>query len=381
MSDAFSLTNARLVLPDEVVLGSLEIRGGEIASIDAGTAAPRDAVDCEGHYVCPGLIELHTDNLERHLEPRPGAKWPLVDAIISHDGELASVGVTTVFDALRVGSLPSSDRTGYGAYARETVSEIIRLRAAGALRISHFIHLRAEICSETLTEELGAFGGDDRIGIVSMMDHTPGQRQYADPTQLRYYLKRKYSLADDEIEAHMRRLLEVKARYGEEHERVAVARAQELGAILASHDDTTPGHVAESASLGVRLAEFPTTLEAAEACASHGVAVMMGAPNLLRGGSHSGNVSAAALAEIGRLDILSSDYAPSSLLAAAVRWGDRGGDLAAALKMTTLAPAMAAGLSDRGALRVGLRADLVRFFRVGDAAVVKAAWVRGQRAA
>ena len=179
------LANARIVLETETVTGSIAVQDGRIAAIDTGAGVPAGAEDCGGDYLAPGLVELHTDNLERHLEPRPGVRWPEGPAILAHDGELAGVGITTVFDALRVGSL--TGRTGFGAYARPLADAIKRLVGEGALRISHRIHLRAEACSETLTEEIAAFGPDDRVGIVSLMDHTPGQRQFTDVNQQRTY--------------------------------------------------------------------------------------------------------------------------------------------------------------------------------------------------
>ena len=170
------LANATLVLPDQVITGALRIANGIIVGIDPGHAVPVGAIDCGKDLVMPGLIELHTDNLERHIEPRPKVNWPHAAAIIAHDAELASVGITTVFDALRVGSVVSNAKANYGEYARMLANEILDLRAKDALRINHFLHLRAEVCSETLIEELAKFGPDDGIGIVSLMDHTPGQR-------------------------------------------------------------------------------------------------------------------------------------------------------------------------------------------------------------
>ena len=375
------LANAMLVLPDEVRRGAVVIRDGRIAAIEDGGHVPQGALDCEGDLVAPGLIELHTDNLERHLAPRPGVDWPHASAVIAHDRELAGTGITTVYDALRIGSLLRVDARGRGRYARALASEILAMREIGALRISHFLHLRAEICSDTLIEELDEFGPSDRIGIVSLMDHTPGQRQFADLGQLRIYLRGKYGMTDAEFETHVAQQQALGARVRAPHEAAAVVAAGRYGATLASHDDTTPAQVAASAAHGVRLAEFPTTLEAAQACHASGIAVMMGAPNLIRGGSHSGNVAASVLAGSGLLDILSSDYVPAALLQAAVRLGQSCGDLARGFRAVTSAPAQAAGLSDRGALREGLRADLIRLALPGSVPILRGVWVRGARAA
>jgi alpha-D-ribose 1-methylphosphonate 5-triphosphate diphosphatase len=374
------LGNATLVLPDRLLPGgAVTIEDGRIAEIAEG--CPPGAVDCGGDLVGPGLIELHTDNLERHIEPRPRVQWPHAQAILAHDAELAGCGITTVFDALRVGSIPGKAKGNYGEYARGLAREILDLRAAGALRLDHFLHLRAEVCSETLEEELDAFGPGDGIGLVSLMDHTPGQRQFRDTTQLRAWVMGRHGMTEAEFHAHIDSQKALGAARGARHRAAAVAAARRYGAVLASHDDTTAADVAESAAAGARLAEFPTTREAAAACRAAGIAVMMGAPNLIRGGSHSGNVAAAGLAAAGLLDIVSSDYIPAALLAAALHLGEVWGDLPRGIATVTAAPADAAGLSDRGRLAPGLRADLIRIARIRGHASLRGTWVAGTRVA
>ncbi|QRZ14585.1 alpha-D-ribose 1-methylphosphonate 5-triphosphate diphosphatase (plasmid) [Paracoccus methylovorus] len=375
------LANATLILPDEVIRGMLRMTDGRIAAIDTGGAVPKGALDCEGDLVMPGLIELHTDNLERHIQPRPKVHWPHQAAILAHDGELASVGITTVFDALRVGSVISGGKTNYGEYARALASEILDLRAKGALKISHFLHLRAEICSETLVAEMAKFGPQDRIGIVSLMDHTPGERQFRDISKLKDYVCGKHGLSDEGFADHVASQRALRDRLGALHEVTAVAESRRYGAVLASHDDTTAAQVAVSAGHGAHFAEFPTTTEAASACRAHGIRVMMGAPNLIRGGSHSGNVAAAELAEAGLLDILSSDYVPSSLLSAGLLLGDLWGDMARGIATVTAAPADATGLSDRGRLAPDARADVIRVARIAEVGALRGAWVQGRRVA
>ena len=371
------LTNARLVLATEVVTGSVVIRDGRIAEIDQGRT--RTGEDLEGDLLAPGLIELHTDNLERHCQPRPGVDWPREAAVSAHDAELASTGIATVFDAIRVGSVASFEKAAYGRYAREATDAINALKRQGALRISHFLHLRAEICSETLVEELAEFTPQDEVRIVSLMDHTPGFRQFRDIDQLKKYHMGKHGRTQAEFDEYMQFLGELSLRVSTPHEAEAVAAARAWGAAIASHDDTDVEHVEASARHGARIAEFPTTIEAARACRAHGIAVMMGAPNLLRGGSHSGNVAAADLAAEGLLDILSSDYVPASLLMAAVKLGEMTGDMAKGFATVTRAPARATGLSDRGEIAPGLRADLVRVRTAHSAPVVRGLWVEGRR--
>ena len=381
MTSETILANATLVLPTGTLRGQVRLVDGRITDIAEGSGLPAGGMDCGGDLVMPGLIELHTDNLERHIEPRPKVGWPHAAAIIAHDAELASVGITTVFDALRVGSVVSNAKANYGEYARVLADEILGLRDDGALKISHFLHLRAEVCSETLIAELDKFGPEDRIGIVSLMDHTPGARQFRDMSKLKDYYIGKHGISDADWDDHVSAQLALKDRLGEAHEAATVAAARRYGAVLASHDDTETGHVRQSAEHGAQFAEFPTTIEAAQACRDHGIKVMMGAPNLIRGGSHSGNVAARDLAEADLLDIVSSDYVPSSLLSAALLLGDIWGDVARGVATVTAAPADAAGLADRGHLVLGARADIIRVTRIGTAGAVRGVWAQGRRVA
>ena len=374
------LANARLVLADRVVTGEIVLEDGNISEITEREGVPPGATDCDGDLILPGLVELHTDNLERHMEPRPGVMFPPVSALLAHDGELASTGITTVFDAMRVGSI-RSDTGNYARYARDLATELMRLRCKGVLKISHFLHLRAEICSETLLEELAEFGPEDRVGILSLMDHTPGQRQFRDLDKLRTYWSGKRGLSDAEFDAHVAHLTGLAARHGTAHAEAAVTEARRFGAVLASHDDTTAHHVRASHENGTALAEFPTTIEAAEACRAHGIAIMMGAPNILRGESHSGNVSALDLARRGLLDMVSSDYVPSALLLSAFRLADLWSDLPRAIRTVSDGPARAAGLCDRGRLEAGLRADLLRVRSLEATPVIRGVWSTGRRVA
>ena len=378
MSADLCLANAQLVLPDRVALGSITIEAGVISQIAEGDSIPTGALDCGGDLVLPGLVELHTDNVERHIEPRPEVDWPHLPALLAHDAELASTGITTVFDAMRVGSIHSG-KGRYIDYARKLADELLSARADGMFKISHFLHLRAEICSETLLEELAAFGPEDRVGIVSLMDHTPGQRQFRDLTALKTYVAKKRGMNDAEFAEHVQNLLGLQERFGAKHEKGAVAEATRLGAVLASHDDTTAAHVATSATNGVGFAEFPTTAEAALACREQGIAIMMGAPNLIRGGSHSGNVAAEDLAKQDLLDIVSSDYVPSALLLSAFHLAQIWDDLPRAVACVTKTPAAVTGLVDRGTLEKGKRGDVIRVANDDGLPLMKGLWSEGRR--
>ena len=373
--------NAKIITENAIIHGTIMFADGVISSIDSGTRVPLGAIDCEGDYVAPGLIELHTDNLERHLTPRPKVNWPKRAAVLGHDRELAGAGITSVFDALRVGSEADQKRQGYLRYARETVDHILDQINHRALKVSHHIHLRAELCTETLVEELYEFSENDRVRLVSLMDHTPGQRQFRDLSKHREYLVGKHGYNDAEVEAHWTKLRELQTLYLEKNRAATVAYATEVGAILASHDDTTLEDVLESDRLGITVAEFPTTLEAAEACRAKAQFIVMGAPNIVRGGSHSGNVAAQELARGGLLDILSSDYVPAALLNAAVSLGTLLEDMAAGIRTVTACPADAVGFDDRGRIAPEKRADLVRFAMHDGLPIIKSVWSRGQRIA
>ena len=376
-----TLANAQIITETDQIHGAVSFDGMDIVAVDSGSSVPAGAIDCEGDYIAPGLIELHTDNLERHLQPRPGVHWPKRAAVLSHDREIAGAGITTVFDALRVGSDAKAKGKGYLRYARETADQILGLRREGVLKTSHHIHLRAELCTETLVDEMSEFSRDDRVGLVSLMDHTPGQRQFRDVTKLRQYLMGKHGFDEDGIQAHFKRLTEMQGLYLDKHRAHAVDFARQIDAILASHDDTTIDDVSMSHAQGVIVAEFPTTVEAATACRKHQQFIMMGAPNVIRGGSHSGNVAAMDLAGQGLLDILSSDYVPAALLMAAVRLGREANDMVAGLRTVTAMPADAAGLHDRGRLMVGKRADIVRFAVNDDLPLVRGVWNKGRQVA
>lgn len=373
------IANAMLVLPDRVIRGSVTLEGGQIVALTEGDRVLPGALDWAGDYLAPGLVELHTDNLEHHLQPRPGVKWPQDQAIIAHDAVLAGCGITTVFDALRLGAIEGL--TYSWSYARAVADRISHLGAADMLRIAHFLHLRAEICSETLAEELAQFTPADPVRLISIMDHTPGQRQFRDPRQFAPYFTGPGGVDEVALQDHVDQLLRVRADHGDDHEAAIIATAARLGAVLASHDDTTAEEVVQSAAHDVRIAEFPTTEVAAAACHAHGIKVMAGAPNLIRGGSHSGNIAASDLARAGMLDILSSDYVPASLLSGAMALADIWDDLPRAIATVTANPAEAAGLKDRGRIAPGLRADLIRFAGKDGLAVLRETWVAGRRVA
>ncbi len=376
-----SFRNARIVLADEVIDGSVNVRNGVIADISAGPSALPAATDMDGDYLMPGLVELHTDNLERHMMPRPGAYWPSVAAVVAHDGEVAAAGFTTVFDALALGDV---DQKSQRVQRLGEMSESIdAARRNGLLRAEHHLHLRCEVSYPSLSAMIDMMIDSPLANLVSVMDHSPGQRQFATVEQYSRYYMSKYGMNGEEIKRFVSQRMEDQARHSAPNRKYTVESAHARGLRLASHDDATEDHVREAVADGMVIAEFPTTVAAARASHDGGLKVLMGGPNVVRGGSHSGNVSARELADQGLLDIISSDYVPSSLLQAAFLLAEdvEDFDLPAAVRTITRAPAESVGLDDRGEIAQGLRGDLIQVHKSGAHPVVRSVWREGNRVA
>lgn len=379
MSAETILSNANIVLEDRILTGSVVIRDGQIVAVDEGTSHIGE--DFGGDYLIAGLVELHTDHLESHYSPRPGVRWHMTSAIQAHDAQVASSGITTVFDCLRMGS--DEDGGFDKGEMREMADAIQAAERDERLRAEHLIHLRCEVASDNVLEHFSDFENDPYVRLVSLMDHSPGQRQFQTMDQYTLYYKTKRGLTDEQFARFVESRLALSERYSALH-RDALARVcAEKGITVASHDDATLAHVEEAKGHGVKLAEFPTSFEAAEASHKSGMSVLMGAPNVVRGKSHSGNIAARDLAVRGVLDVLSSDYVPLSLLHAPFVLADEldGMSLPQALAMVTSTPARTVGLDDRGRIATGLRADLVRVRRDHGVPVVRAVWREGRRVA
>jgi alpha-D-ribose 1-methylphosphonate 5-triphosphate diphosphatase len=371
------LTDALLVADDEAFRGSLVVEHGRIAALDRGGTGIASAIRLGGACLLPGLVDLHTDNFERAIEPRPGARLPGPAAMAAHDRETVASGVTTVLDALCV--TDAIEDPGRTDSLNQGLAALASLK--GALRAEHFLHLRVELPSEGVVETFDRLADDPALRLVSLMDHTPGEKQFADIEAWRRLPWNRRRGADElaRIEA---RFLAGAARVPA-NRRAVLARLAGSGIALASHDDRTVAHVREAAADGITIAEFPVTFEAARAARQAGMAVLGGAPNIVRGGSHSGNIAVADLAADSLLDALASDYVPASMLEAMFRLHHRHAvALPAAVAMVTSAPARLVGLADRGRLAVGMRADLVAArWAAGGAALVDAVWRGGVRVA
>src|ERR1700761_2363341 len=307
-----SLTNAQIVLPDGVLPGSLTIENGRIAAI----ADVRTGENMEGDFLIPGIIDLHTDNLERQVLPRSNARWPSRSAMLAHDAQCAAAGITTVFDALCLGDI------GFAKARNETFkdgyNDLRELTAAERLKTDHFLHLRCELPAPEMPELLQIAIDDELVRLISVMDHSPGNGQYSDIERYRNMrVKEGHSLA--KVDEMFLKLQENHRTLHGPNRALVLEAARKRGIPVAAHDDRTEQEVARNREEGITISEFPVSLEAARAARGLNMRIIAGAPNIVRGGSHSGNVAVTDLIRAGALDALASDYVPAAMLEAAFR--------------------------------------------------------------
>ncbi|MGV3553339.1 alpha-D-ribose 1-methylphosphonate 5-triphosphate diphosphatase [Rhizobium sp.] len=368
-------TNARIVTETNIVQGRLSIRDGNVVAVEEGTFTSASAIDCHGDYLLPGLIDVHTDHIEKHAVPRPRVFWPTASAILNYDAAIISAGITTVFDSLCVGA---SGKPFRKRILPELVAGLRAAAAAGLLKADHLLHLRCDLFDPDLERDLEALLDDPAVRFITLMDDSAPRRSDD------YYRKvqRERGVTDEgEIEMRLRASHENDAATAARLRPWIVEKAREKSVIVANHDDSTAAHVEEARALGISLLEFAITDEAAEAAKAAGMTVIAGAPNVVNGGSHFGGVSAEDLVKRGIASILCSDYVPASLLQAAFRIASSvgGPSLAEAVALVSANPARVFGLDDRGVLAPGRRADIVRVSDFMGTPFVQSVWQRGRQ--
>ncbi|MFQ3672839.1 MAG: phosphonate metabolism protein PhnM [Aggregatilineales bacterium] len=363
------LTDARLVLPDGVMRGSLRIEDGHIAEVVEGTPAAADVVPLDGWTILPGIVDLHGDMLERDIEPRPGAMFPVELALYELDKRLAAAGITTAYAAVSFAWQQNDLRS------QEKAQEIIRVINAKApeLLVDMRVHARFEVTNPATAPILASLIDAQQVHLVSIMDHTPGQGQYKNIPKYVDFMTRWLGFDPSQIGVdivdRITNAIEEKVVEPRDWGIVAeVARlARQHNIPLASHDDDTPDKVTEQHALGVTISEFPVSEEAARAARERGMYTIMGAPNAYRGASTSSNLSARDAIRKGLVDILATDYFPAAMLHSAfllARTGEL--PLHEAVKLISQHPADAMALHDRGRIAVGRRADLVLVEATGE---------------
>ncbi|MEY4780789.1 MAG: hypothetical protein RLZZ607_2102 [Pseudomonadota bacterium] len=376
----FNLVSGLIMTPQGLIDGTVEVEAGRIVAVRAGRLSGGSGLDFGTDYLIPGIVDLHTDHIERHVFPRMGVMWNYLNALMAHDGVVVSGGTTTVFDSLCVGeSIKQPERSTMLA---PLVAALEQGQKENLFRADHLLHLRCEICDPDTMALTEALIQSPLARVVSVMDHTPGDRQSPDAQRWLVHMARELGLDLPEARERMTELLDRSARVGVQVRAHVVARAHAAGLPILSHDDRTAEQVDQAHAEGISVSEFPTTMQAAMRARALGVATIMGAPNLLRGGSQSGNVALREVLQADLCDALCSDYVPRSLLDAAFTIGDDDSlpqDLTKAVAMVSDVPAQMAGLTDRGRIAPGLRADLVRVRRIGTHNHVVAVWRQGQR--
>ena len=356
------------------------ISDGVIVEVGAVDGSAERTIDADGALVIPGIVDIHTDHVERHTHPRATVLWPFLPALMAHDAVVISGGTTTVLDSLSVGA--SMKRPERREILEPLIAALDAGRRQGAFRADHLLHLRCEVSDPATMALLDATAGHPLTRLVSVMDHTPGDRQSPDID--RWFTHMIHEMEVDEATGRdmMDDLLERSRTRGAEVRTHVVASATAAGVTIMSHDDRTEAHVEQAVAEGIHVSEFPTTLAAARHARARGMSVVAGAPNYLRGGSQSGNVAVAELLAEGLVDMFASDYVPRSLFDAAFRLAADPAlphDLPAAIALVSDAPARAAGLTDRGRIAEGLRADLVAVRMAGDQPLVQAVWREGRQ--
>lgn len=366
MADSYAIHNVTAVGPRRLVENAtIVVEDGIIASVCANGPAPARSFDGQGQLCLPGLIDTHSDGVERELSPRPGVRFPVAFALQSFEGRVRAAGVTTIFHGVGFEEDERKERTV--EQARDIVEAVdVRYRGGDALidhRILYRLDARDPDGLAALGEALDAPPPTGLPPFVSFEDHTPGQGQYLDTSYFAQWLMGSRGIERAEADVLIgERIARRDAQLGQRP--IALdwlgdrARA---GAIrLLAHDPASLGDIDQAVALGASVAEFPTNLPTAGAARAAGLATVMGAPNVLRGGSHAGNVSAEELVANGLCTALASDYMPSALLAAAFRLAERGVvDLPAAVGLVTSGAAEVVGLCDRGSIADGQRGDLI----------------------
>lgn len=376
------LGHAAAVLPDRVLDDArVVVRDGRVAHVGPHPGGAACDFDARGAWLLPGLVDVHSDLLSREIRPRPGVVLDPSFAVASAAARLRAAGITTAFHGLAFQER-SIVGTPINSPAASELSEALLSTDDTQIdhQVLHRLDVRSEYGRKLLEKTLqsrddppspslqGEVRGkrqspESTVPVVSHEDHTPGQGQFADPVKMERWLIQGEGMTNSEAADHVEWW---RSTRDEQHAVREAALSWLEGLVrsghirLFAHDLATPEEVSAAAGRGCSVAEFPTSIAAARAARDHGMLVVAGAPNVVRGGSHTGNVSAAELVSAGLTDALASDYIPASMLPGALRLVRDGvASLPQAVRLVTSGAAACVGLDDRGYLVEGHRADLI----------------------
>jgi alpha-D-ribose 1-methylphosphonate 5-triphosphate diphosphatase len=344
----------RALLGGELLESSLSIAGGNISGVDSRQARSALELDARELLVLPGIVDLHGDAFERQMMPRPKVDFPIDVALVDSDRQAIANGITTVFHAATWSWEPGL-RCGDNAQKLLEAIETLRPKLAADTRF----HLRHETYNLDAEAQIGEWLDDRRIDLFAFNDHTENTVALLNKPNKRKSMVDRTGLSDEAFDELVYR---VQARADAVPASIArLAKiAREANVRMLSHDDASPAMRQAYRAQGVTIAEFPVNEETAREAAAGGDAIVYGAPNVVRGGSHTGWTKASDMIEKGLCSVLASDYYyPAPLLAAFRLAADGVLLLAKAWELISAAPAKAAGLSDRGTLAEGQRADIL----------------------
>ncbi len=355
----YALVNGTVVTPFGVLDGvSVVVEEGRITAITGRNPGAVRRIDALGLLVLPGFVDLHSDALEGEIQPRPGGRFPVDMALVELDKRLASCGVTTMYHSL---SFSTTDKNPLrkADTARSIVLDIHRM--APSLRVRNRVHARFEMIDAECAPVLEGLIRDDRVHLFSLMDHTPGQGQFASMEHFKAYYGTVDQMTAEELDHLAARRIEARSRLDLQMIERMTRLCRDRGVPMASHDDDSAAKVRWVSDLGVGLCEFPVNAEAARSAHDSGLHVLMGAPNVLRGESLTGNLSGREAVRHGWCDIIGSDYSPASILHALFALHRGGlGPLHELVNRVSLNPARAMGMDrEIGAVEIGRRADLL----------------------
>lgn len=353
---SFVLRSKRVLTEGRIIPADIVIEHDYIVEI-LTYGSKKNGHDFGERLIVPGFVDLHSDAIEKEIEPRPGASFPLLNAMVDLDKKLAMAGITTMFHAIAFNDESLVGQRGTQTAAR-TIRELHRCNKIN-LQVDNLVHARYEITSFGSLPEIKKLLREGVVNLLSLMDHSPGQGQFRSIESWKAYHIPVYEIDEDEVDDFVRQKIKKRSSCFQHMEELC-SLAGDLGIRLASHDDDTRDKVDLMESLGVTIAEFPLNVDTSEYAKQKGMPTGMGAPNVVRGKSQSGNISARELVEKGLCDFLCSDYHPSSMLQAVYAMHDEMDiPLEEAFAYITSVPAKIGNLGDRGEVKQGYLADLL----------------------
>jgi len=373
--------NVDIITEDSLIeKGSLYISEGKIKQIDSGyISSSAIRKDCSGYTIMPGLIDLHSDALEKHIEPRPGSVFPMKPSICDFDKMLVAYGITSMFYCV---AFVHNDRDNRSLRDDSHAYQIIEALTDESLNLKcrPYIHLRYDTLHFDCIPGIRSIIEQDKVNMLSFMDHTPGQGQFQDLEKYKKYTAKTFNINTDDLEERIRNQTERRNSIDHNKLREIADLCLSKNIALASHDDDSTQKIEWAKSMGISISEFPISLEVLKEASQNGLMTMVGAPNVLLGRSHSNNLSALEALRSGQVDIICSDYSPLSLFHSMfVIEKELGLSLQEIAKYVTINPAKAVGIDEnQGSIKSGKDADLIFIDRNQAIPRIMNTFVKGQ---